>query len=416
MKRYAIGMVLRALVVVGATALLCSCGTMRGPMSDIPHPPGVDMEEAQRSMRDQERTERPGFMQRIASLFSREKPKARMVYRGEEASPEPSGGETRGPAQVSAMSATRLSPAEVTDFTVAAWIRCNALPSSARGFAGIVGKYDPAKPEESEWLMGLKSTGKLFLRTTGSGSPLELEAKNAVTLGKWFHVCGHWHAEGGVTLYVNGAQSAQGALTKPSNGDLTLFLGDTSPADGAHAFVGNIDEVKVWAKAATLDFVKRQYGMVPDADGDGTMDGEDTDDDGDRIPDEWEAKYFKDRLAGGPNDDGDKDGYNNLAEFISGTDPTDGASVFGVDGVDLVDPGDGEVNSDHVLTCKGVAGRVYQAWVAPDLTKNRKEWTKVGAPVDCTKTGTLQIVIPKDDTQASRFYYIAVSMREEDYE
>jgi len=45
---------------------------------------------------------------------------------------------------------------------------------------------------------------------------------------------------------------------------------------------------------------------------------------GDGLPNDWESQYaVADAYA-----DGDSDGFNNLAEFISGTDPTNGASYF----------------------------------------------------------------------------------------
>jgi len=50
----------------------------------------------------------------------------------------------------------------------------------------------------------------------------------------------------------------------------------------------------------------------------------DYDMDGDGLPNDWESQYgVADAFA-----HGDSDGFNNLAEFISGTDPTNGASYF----------------------------------------------------------------------------------------
>ncbi|HSR88278.1 MAG TPA: hypothetical protein VLL07_04940, partial [Pontiella sp.] len=50
----------------------------------------------------------------------------------------------------------------------------------------------------------------------------------------------------------------------------------------------------------------------------------DDDMDGDGLPDYWETQYsVADAYA-----DGDGDGFDNIAEFIAGTDPTNGASFF----------------------------------------------------------------------------------------
>jgi len=59
-----------------------------------------------------------------------------------------------------------------------------------------------------------------------------------------------------------------------------------------------------------------------DTDGDGTPDCNDTDDDNDGMPDDWEALYDGlDPLVDDAGDDLDGDGFTNLVEFKSGSDP-----------------------------------------------------------------------------------------------
>ncbi|MBN1673996.1 MAG: hypothetical protein JXR37_23300, partial [Kiritimatiellae bacterium] len=60
--------------------------------------------------------------------------------------------------------------------------------------------------------------------------------------------------------------------------------------------------------------------------------------DGDAIPDAWEADQFagSDGSSASPWDDPDNDGLDNMAEYVAGTAPTDGASCFAV-GVTLSD-------------------------------------------------------------------------------
>ncbi|MFC1582647.1 hypothetical protein ACFL4W_03830 [Planctomycetota bacterium] len=76
-----------------------------------------------------------------------------------------------------------------------------------------------------------------------------------------------------------------------------------------------------------------EYGIntdpaIADTDGDSFQDDiditpVDADADNDGMPDAWETTYFADATAGVPGDDGDSDGLNNLAEYQTGTVPTD---------------------------------------------------------------------------------------------
>lgn len=52
------------------------------------------------------------------------------------------------------------------------------------------------------------------------------------------------------------------------------------------------------------------------------------DTDGDGIPNIWEMRYFGGTTAATPSGDGDWDGAGNFAEYIAGTDPKDGQSLF----------------------------------------------------------------------------------------
>ncbi|MGA1824913.1 MAG: PKD domain-containing protein, partial [bacterium] len=64
-----------------------------------------------------------------------------------------------------------------------------------------------------------------------------------------------------------------------------------------------------------------------DNDGDGTGNNADTDDDNDGMPDLWEVSYNLDPLVANPAQDPDGDGYSNMQEYISGTDPVDSDST-----------------------------------------------------------------------------------------
>ncbi len=58
-----------------------------------------------------------------------------------------------------------------------------------------------------------------------------------------------------------------------------------------------------------------------------------TDADGDGLPNDWETLYFGDQTSGVPTIDTDTDTFNNVQEYIAGTDPTNRFSLFEADAV-----------------------------------------------------------------------------------
>jgi hypothetical protein len=69
------------------------------------------------------------------------------------------------------------------------------------------------------------------------------------------------------------------------------------------------------------------------------VDAQSEDLNGDGIPDAWQRHYFSD---GGPDtaadEDWDKDGAANRAEYIAGTDPTNSASFLHIEAVSPLSP------------------------------------------------------------------------------
>ena len=54
------------------------------------------------------------------------------------------------------------------------------------------------------------------------------------------------------------------------------------------------------------------------------------DSDSDGLPDWWEMQYFSNVTSGIATDFSDGDSFNNLEEYIAGTDPTNATSAFEV--------------------------------------------------------------------------------------
>ncbi len=54
----------------------------------------------------------------------------------------------------------------------------------------------------------------------------------------------------------------------------------------------------------------------------------DIEDDGDEMPSDWELQYGLNPVTNDASEDVDSDGYSNLKEYISGTNPTNATSFF----------------------------------------------------------------------------------------
>ncbi len=86
----------------------------------------------------------------------------------------------------------------------------------------------------------------------------------------------------------------------------------------------------------------------------------DYDEDGDGLPNEWETQYeVTDALY-----DSDQDGFNNLSEFIAGTDPTNHASYF------HAASSVSQINGTNYFTVEWISipDRLYRTQWAPSLT------------------------------------------------
>ncbi len=126
------------------------------------------------------------------------------------------------------------------------------------------------------------------------------------------------------------------------------------------------------------------------------------DTDGDGLPDWWEMENFH-SLAAAASDDSDGDGFTNLAEYRSGTDPVSATSFLAFTSLQPVSDASGE---SFILTFPPVAGRNYQIEWSDTLAA--ASWTLLGATV--TGTGaTIQITDPNARAASpQRFYRLHV--------
>jgi len=123
------------------------------------------------------------------------------------------------------------------------------------------------------------------------------------------------------------------------------------------------------------------------------------DDNGDGLPDDWQAMYWAEPMSSWPGRDvdSDGDGASNWAEFLAGTNPLDRASVLRVQ----VRPTAG--GSGLLVEWNAVPGSVYQVQLSADL----KVWSDAGA-AQLAASSVGQIVIPAAESAS---YYRVIRVR-----
>jgi hypothetical protein len=114
------------------------------------------------------------------------------------------------------------------------------------------------------------------------------------------------------------------------------------------------------------------------------------------MPDAWETAHGLTVGIDDSADDPDGDGQSNLAEYLAGTHPQSGTSVFAVESMTMT-------GGAVTLNWTGVAGRTYQVWSSPDL----RQWTRDGAAIICTTNGPLTANAPTT-AATQRFFKLSI--------
>ena len=121
--------------------------------------------------------------------------------------------------------------------------------------------------------------------------------------------------------------------------------------------------------------------------------------DSDGLPDRWELQYFSNPTNAVASEFSDGDSFNNLEEYIAGTDPTNATSVFEVSM--------GSVQEGTVLQWNAVTGRVYRVLWANELGS---VFQPLGPDVEYPQHSFTDTVHYAD---SSGFYQVAVSLIED---
>ncbi len=149
----------------------------------------------------------------------------------------------------------------VSSFTVAAWVKPNSLPASAR----IV---STARTRSNNgWGFGLSGSNLTFdLYGQGAG----FTSSAGVQVGRWTHVAAVVNADYTITFYINGQPWAlgghMGAYGAATDMDDLLLVGATTEIGSAapsQVLDGQLDDLWVLGMALTAEQVQRLYQRAP---------------------------------------------------------------------------------------------------------------------------------------------------------
>jgi Alpha amylase, catalytic domain len=129
---------------------------------------------------------------------------------------------------------------------------------------------------------------------------------------------------------------------------------------------------------------------------------------GDGIPDSWRAQYFPNQPTNNVNGtttnnqscatcDPDRDGFNNLQEFLAGTDPTNSAAGLRIISITR------QPNGDSTVVWTSASGKNYQVYATTDPTV---AYAPVGSTVPSAGTNTSYT--DPGVTDATKYYKVKI--------
>lgn len=155
-----------------------------------------------------------------------------------------------------------------SEISVEFWIK----PLANQTGAGIVAKRDPTMPDHyASYMVGFQTGGQNNTLYWGLGSTINgwqktSNSQTVLTAGSWYHVVCTYKSGPGLTIYINGTQRANIALTgniAPSQGvylfGAPLFIGTDGSNSRTSGFNGALDELHVYNRALSLEQVLKRY-------------------------------------------------------------------------------------------------------------------------------------------------------------
>jgi hypothetical protein len=137
--------------------------------------------------------------------------------------------------------------------TVEAWMMATGWETSAYdGY--ILAKESHAAESPAGYSLSVGNNGAIVFRI-GSGSAWqEVSAPvSTLALNRWYHLAAVFDGTR-LALYVNGVETASAAFAGSlASTSRSLLIGSASQSVGSDHFMGQIDEVRVWSSARSLD-------------------------------------------------------------------------------------------------------------------------------------------------------------------
>jgi hypothetical protein len=128
---------------------------------------------------------------------------------------------------------------------------------------------------------------------------------------------------------------------------------------------------------------------------------ETTDSDGNGVSDIWQSLYPE--AAVDPEADSDGDRVSDHDEARAGSNPLDPSSAFRIQQVEIREDASGK---QVILRIPAFTGKIYQVQTALEPAGR---WADVGAPVPATANGILEIPLPANAAETTRFFRAVVA-------
>ncbi|HVM61593.1 MAG TPA: LamG-like jellyroll fold domain-containing protein [Verrucomicrobiae bacterium] len=215
-----------------------------------------------------------------------------------------------GQTQVIVSNSPSLNP--FSGITISAWANANSWGSSG---------YTPRMLEkgnsDNQYELFSTTSGQLEFLLAGVSNGVLVA--NAPSPNSWHQVAATFNGSS-VMLYIDGQIASQ----QPASGVLSitsdpLAIGSDPLGSLSNMFGGALDDVRVYGSALTPSQIAQLYNV--DTVGDG-------------IPNWWRQRYFGTGPSTNSNScaacDFDGTGQGNLFKYLTGLDPTNSASTFGV--------------------------------------------------------------------------------------